>query len=120
MTNSQTQSDREFLNENSATDIRGNNDLMLRFIEIYKEHFFVTPSCISCGFTNKYRKLKNKLKHKETMKKVTDKKHVVKKEFRNTIFRIKNKKGRIIRVYGKSMSDDFAEKLIEQNGKDAL
>src|SRR5690625_3256504 len=96
--------------------IRRDEDLMRLFIELYEAHFSYVPSCTGCTFNNDFRKLKNKILNKNIMAKSKGK-YTVKREHYNTIFRFKNKAGKIERRYGKDFDDEFAEGYLA-NSKD--
>lgn len=105
----------------SKREILDNAENKALYISMYRAFFGTVPSCASCSFTSDFRKFKNKvlgiddeisLPLKQP-KKVIMNNFKLKKGFSSTIFSYPNKEGRMVRSYGKDLTDEFVKELLK-------
>ena len=105
--------------------VRNDENLMRLYIDCYKDAFSVEPDCAPCTFTRDFDKLKKailtgpvKLKERvlktPNMAKTKKPKYELKRKYRSQIFTYREGK-KPFRTYGHLMTDEFAEKFIENS-----
>lgn len=105
----------------SKREILDNAENRALYISMYKAFFGTVPSCASCSFTNDFRKFKNKVLGIDIEisvplkqpKKIIMNNFKLKKGYSSTIFSYPDKDGRMVRSYGKDLTDDFVKELLK-------
>lgn len=94
--------------------VRGDKNLMLIYIQMFKKQFGYEPDCISCHFNSDWQKFtRTNTKKIITVKNniMNENKYEVKGPFRNSILTY-YEDGIPRRLYGNAITDEFAKKYL--------
>ena len=108
----------------------GKSEILTKYKQLYIERFRAVfgykPACASCSFRNDFAKFRNKISNFQNGKPTKIKTMENKQEYRlipryrSQILSYINKDKKVVRIYGRDLTDDFAKEYLKNGSKDQI